>query len=216
LSPPIDPETIAPSLPSEEIAWRRRQARRQLAEVRRLLEAESYAFMEALADADNNQSLLAQRSGIHRNTVGRRWARIKRQLIRCPIENVTAHERHQLAEMATAPEIRARDRFKARLILALVAGASYGEIAKEFQTSRPTISRWKRRFQKGGMAGLKARHRGKKPDVVSRRLVANWLRRQRRQGMAPGCPSSRSIARTLGISKSTVHRILRAHRRQKS
>jgi hypothetical protein len=110
----IDPETIPPlRAPDDQSAKQHSVARRQLAQVRRLLDAESYAFLEALANADNNQSLLARRLVKHRNKVGRRGARIKRQLFRCPIENVTDAEQDQLAQRATASNIKVRDRFKA-------------------------------------------------------------------------------------------------------
>jgi len=117
--------------------------------------------------------------------------------------------------MAYAPGAKPRDTLKARLILALAEGKSYAQIAERLRTTRPTIARWKHRFLEWGIDGLKARHPGRKPQVKERARLANWLRRMSRTGKSAGRFSYRMIARTLGSSKSTVHRILRAGKLRK-
>ncbi len=44
--------------------------------------------------------------------------------------------------------------FVAWLILALNEGKSYSVIEAELNTSRPTIARWKRRFEELGIGGF--------------------------------------------------------------
>jgi transposase len=63
------------------------------------------------------------------------------------------------------------------LILALAEGKSYKQIETELNTSRPTIARWKSRFEKSGMAGLEPQHQGSKPRTVTPAVQAKGLRR---------------------------------------
>ncbi|MCU1325422.1 MAG: family transposase [Bryobacterales bacterium] len=57
--------------------------------------------------------------------------------------------------------------FKAKLTLALAEGVSYSRIESELNTSRPTIARWKARFEEGRLAGLESRHKGSRPPQGS-------------------------------------------------
>src|SRR4029450_12057255 len=61
----------------------------------------------------------------------------------------------------------AGDVFRAKLILALASGKSYGGGERKLQTSPPTIARWKQRFEERRIAGLKPLHRGTRPRVAT-------------------------------------------------
>jgi transposase len=65
-------------------------------------------------------------------------------------------------------------RFKAKLILALANGVSYSRIEVELGTSRPTIARWKARFEESRMAGLDTRHIGSRPRRVTPAVQAGY------------------------------------------
>ena len=96
----------------------------------------------------------------------------------------------------------------ASLILALADGRSYTQIEKELNTSRPTIARWKARFEKSGMAGLETQHKGSKPRTVTPTVQARVLRKTT-QPTSDGSThwSCRKLANALGLGKSTVQRI---------
>jgi transposase len=226
----LHPETAQEASRSEEADSRRLESRLKLSKIRRRLDAESYALLKLLADSGENQSRVARLLGKHRNTIRRRLQKIRQALLRCPIENVsgrsaviqrqpsrarlqlTAEQQEQLTRLALAASRHVRNTFKARLILALASGQSYRQIEQTLKTTAPTISRWKRRFEKNGMDGLKAKHHGRKPRTDSRTLLADWLR-PTGPGSEPGKSLSyRKIARELGISKSTVHRIVKGGR----
>ncbi len=49
---------------------------------------------------------------------------------------------------------------------ALADGKSYSQIMSSLQTTAPTISRWKQRFEQDGMDGLDPRHKGLQPRVA--------------------------------------------------
>jgi hypothetical protein len=86
-------------------------------------------------------------------------------------------EREELTRWSRSRTLAARDVFVASLILALADGKSYTQIEGELNTSRPTIARWKARFEKDGMAGLETQHQGSKPRTVTPAVQARVLRK---------------------------------------
>ena len=122
---------------------------------------------------------------------------------------LTDEQRHELRRWAQSRTLPAGDVFRARLILALGNGTSYREIAKSLKTSGPTIARWKMRFEQDGMAGLEGRHRGSKPRSATPAVQARVIRRvQQKPEDGSTHWSCRKLANQLGLSKSTVQRIL--------
>jgi transposase len=93
--------------------------------------------------------------------------------------------------------------FRARLILALADGQTYSQIMTSLQTSAPTISRWKQRFEEEGLTGLDPRHKGSQPRVADAKVQARIARRTQ-QKPADGSThwSCRKLAKALGLSKS--------------
>jgi transposase len=132
---------------------------------------------------------------------------------------LTKEEHDELRQMSLSRSLPAGDVFRSRLILMLAGGRSYADIQERLQTTAPTISRWKARFEKDRIDGLTLiRHAGKKPTVITPKLQARVLeatRRKPRDGSTHW--SCRKLAQHLGISKDAVHRIwstagIRPHR----
>ena len=74
---------------------------------------------------------------------------------------LTADEQAELEQMAQSRTLPAGDVFRARLVLMLAARLPYRTIQQRLDTTAPTISRWRRRFQKQRIAGLlEIRHPG--------------------------------------------------------
>lgn len=73
------------------------------------------------------------------------------------LRQVTETEREELTRWSRSCTLATRDVFVALLILALADGKSCTVIERELSTSRPTIARWKARFEEG-MARLEMRH----------------------------------------------------------
>jgi hypothetical protein len=86
-------------------------------------------------------------------------------------------QREDLQRWAQSRTLPAGDVFRARLILALVDGSTYREIAKNLRTSLPTIARWKMRFERDGLAGLEGRHLDSKPRAATPKVQARVIRR---------------------------------------
>ena len=122
---------------------------------------------------------------------------------------LNAEQKQELQRWAQSRTLPAGDVFRARLLLALAEGITYREIARSMKTSTPTVARWKMRFEQDGMAGLEGRHRGSKPRAATPAVQARVIRRvQQKPGDGSTHWSCRKLAKELGLSKSTVQRIL--------
>ena len=121
---------------------------------------------------------------------------------------ITDEQRSELSKWAQSRTLPAGDVFRARLILALAEGESYRQIMTSLQTTAPTISRWKQRFEQEGIDGLDPRHKGSQPRVADAAVQAR-IARKTQQKPADGCThwSCRKMAAALGLSKSTVQRV---------
>jgi len=121
---------------------------------------------------------------------------------------VTDEQRSELSKWAASRTLPAGDVFRARLILALAEGRTYSQIRTSLQTTAPTISRWKQRFEQDGLAGLDPRHRGSQRRVANAAVQARIARRTQ-QKTADGSThwSCRKMAQALKLSKSTVQRV---------
>src|SRR6202162_478986 len=118
-------------------------------------------------------------------------------------------QREVLQRWAQSRTLPAGDVFRAKLILALADGTTYREIARSLKTSLPTIARWKMRFERDGLAGLGGRHLGSKPRAATPKLQPRVIRRvQQPPGDGSTHWSCRKLASELGLSKSTVQRLL--------
>ena len=121
---------------------------------------------------------------------------------------VTEEQRSELSRWAASRSLPAGDVFRARLILALGEGRTYSQIITSLQTTAPTISRWKQRFEQDGLAGLEPQHKGSQPRVANAAVQAK-IARKTQQKPADGSThwSCRKMAQALRLSKSTVQRV---------
>ena len=129
------------------------------------------------------------------------------------VSELSKDQRDELLRFAQSRTLPAGDVFRARLMLALAEGKSWSEIEVELHTSRPTIARWKRRFEEQGLAGLDPRHKGSEPRAATPAVQARVLRKTtQRPDDGSTHWTCRKMAATLGLSKSTVQRIWRQAR----
>ena len=94
---------------------------------------------------------------------------------------INDEQRTELERWASSRTLPAGDVFRARLILALASGKSYSQVEAELGTSRPTIARWRKRFQERGLAGLDPQHKGSQPRTATPQLQARIIRRTLRR-----------------------------------
>jgi transposase len=122
---------------------------------------------------------------------------------------ITAEQREELQGWAQSRSLPAGYVFRARLILALGDGMTYRQIEHSLGASAPTVSKWKGRFEQLGMEGLQGRHQGSKPRGATPAVQGRVIRRaQQKPSDGSTHWSVRKLAEAMGVSKSTVHRIL--------
>ena len=122
---------------------------------------------------------------------------------------VSDQQRDELERWAQSRSLPAGDVFRARLILGLADGLTYREIEGKLGASAPTVSKWKGRFVQHGIEGLQGRHQGSKPRRATPAVQGRVIRRaQQKPSDGSTHWSCRKLAEKLGVSKSTVQRIL--------
>lgn len=120
---------------------------------------------------------------------------------------VTESQKKQLEKMSRAATSSQREAQRARIILRLASGLKAEAVAKELQTSMPSVSKWRGRWNRNGFAGLEdAAGRGRKPSV-SAKAVGKALSLAPTRADHGGAWSVREMAAHTGLSKSTVQRL---------
>jgi len=102
---------------------------------------------------------------------------------------------------------------RCRIVLAHSQGQSASAIARELSVNRKTVLLWRNRFAQQGLDGLweVAPGRGRKPiyDVDTIAAVVKATLETKPEGMTHW--SCRSLAKSQGLSKSTINNIWQAH-----
>jgi transposase len=118
-------------------------------------------------------------------------------------------QREELTMWTHSRSLPAGDVFRAKLILLLADGMTYEQIITALGTTKPTIARWKARFEEAGVDGLQPRHKGSQPRAATPSVQARVARRvQQKPPDGSTHWSCRKLAADLGMSHATVQRIL--------
>src|SRR5262245_13661967 len=125
---------------------------------------------------------------------------------------VTAADRAELERLQRAPLTPAGLSRRARAVLLMAQGLSGVEVADRIGYTVVQVSRIRRRYAEGGVTGLHDRPKSGRPPTITARkrahIVALTLK-------PPGSGvthwTTRDLARTAGVSHSTVHRLWQAH-----
>ena len=118
---------------------------------------------------------------------------------------LTSDERMELERRVTSRTIRAEDAKRAKVILMLADGTSYSTIEATLWCYRDYVNRWRRRFVAHGLDGLRSRHQGQKPKVLTAALEARILAKtQQRPPDGSTHWSTRKLARVLKIHHNHV------------
>lgn len=99
---------------------------------------------------------------------------------------------------------------RARIVLACLEGKEIQQVAREMETSIPTVSKWRARFATHGVSGLRDRPRSGKPakyDGHFRDRVLGLLEQPPPKGLSHW--DGQSVAEVLGASVHAVWRVLR-------
>src|SRR6516162_8774450 len=122
-------------------------------------------------------------------------------------------DQRQLQEWASAHGTPQQVALRCRIVLAAAAGQSDNSIAQQYQVNRKTVMLWRTRFAQQGLPSLWeiAPGRGRKPSYGREKvqsIIDTTLQSKPRGRTQWSC---RSLARHMGVSKSTVNNIWRSH-----
>lgn len=116
-------------------------------------------------------------------------------------------DRAALEVLARSRRGRADESRRARIILLLADGYSYTAIGERVDCTAQTIATWKARYQAHGVRGLRGRHRGSKPRVLTPQVEArilSWTRKPPTDGTTHW--STRRLADKLRVPHTIVAR----------
>jgi transposase len=121
---------------------------------------------------------------------------------------LTAQERQVLETRVRSRSGRADEARRAKVVLMLADGETYDGIQEAVGCGRAYISRWRGRFLEQGVAGMYARHKGRKPTAMTPRMQARILARTQREPEDGSTQwSTRKLGRALGVSHMLVQRV---------
>ena len=124
---------------------------------------------------------------------------------------VSEEERIILEKTVKSPISKQREAFRAKIILLLAEGYSAEAVAKECKTSMATVSKWRTRWSRHKLEGLKdIPGRGRKSSMPASAIAAALsLAKMQRPG--GGVWSNRTAAEKTGLSKTSVQRLWSTH-----
>jgi transposase len=122
-------------------------------------------------------------------------------------------QRATLLRLARQRSLSARLAERARIVLLAANGLKNNQIAAQLRITPEKAARWRNRFVAGGIAALErdAPRPGRNRRITERQIrkVLDVTLHQKPANAAHW--SSRTMARTAGISEASVRRIWRAH-----
>jgi len=120
-------------------------------------------------------------------------------------------DREQLQRWARRPKTEQRLALRSRIVLRCAEGLDNDEVAAELGVHAKTVSKWRRRFVAGGPEALSDQPRPGVPRTVLDDRVEEIVRRTIEEAPVDATHwSTRSMARQVGVSASTVNRIWQA------
>ena len=126
---------------------------------------------------------------------------------------LSASERQQIRQWVGAHGTPQQVALRCRIVLAAADGQSDVAIAQQFSVNRKTVILWRQRFSDQRLDGLWeiAPGRGRKPkyDIDKIAAIVDATLQTKPEGMTQW--SCRTMAKSQGVSKSTIHNIWQAH-----
>ncbi|MGC2289818.1 MAG: helix-turn-helix domain-containing protein [Thermoplasmata archaeon] len=127
---------------------------------------------------------------------------------------VSREEHRRLVSLSRAVVTRPRVAFRARIVLQASRGFRNREIAEALDTNPGTVALWRRRFLAQRIPGIeKDAPRPGRPPAIPASSIQAIVRATLERRAPNGAPwTARSLARAMGVSKTTVARVWQARR----
>jgi transposase len=130
-----------------------------------------------------------------------------------PPVQLCEQDRSQLQALTRAGSLPARAVERAQIVLLAAMGRQDLEIAEELSVTPRTAARWRARYLKAGIDGLKkdAPRPGRTPLFTAEKIRMVIEKTTREKPPDATHWSTRSMARAVSMSEATVRRIWRKH-----
>jgi transposase len=124
---------------------------------------------------------------------------------------ITEAEREELQRRVKAPTASKRESLRAGIVLRRGEGQGQKQIAEELGVSVNCVNKWSQRFDRQGLPGLQDKKgRGRRPSIPPEK-VEQIITRATQPRKPHKRWSVRSMARQVGVSPDSVHRIWQAN-----
>jgi transposase len=126
---------------------------------------------------------------------------------------LSAEEREELKKLARGRKVAVRVAERASIVLLAAEGKQNQEIAEICGVTRRTVGVWRSRFAEKRVAGiLKDAPRAGRRRSIGAEVIEEVVRKTTQETPAAGTHwSTRSLAKVMGLSPSTIGRIWRSH-----
>ena len=128
--------------------------------------------------------------------------RLKRWVV-----EVSEADRAQLEAWLRTQSIAHALATRARIILGSSAGESIRALAERLKVTQRTVCLWRRRYASHGLDGLRNRPRAGRPRRITAAQEQAVVSATLRKPKAATHWSARRLAKEVGLSSATVHRI---------
>jgi transposase len=126
---------------------------------------------------------------------------------------LNATDRNRLNQLVRRPKTPQKVAFRAMIVLRAGDGVSNNQLAQQLCTSRPTVLKWRERFEQWGMEGLlrdaPRPGRNRRITVAQETAIVEATLRTTPRNATHW--SVRTMAKAQGVSRATVHRIWQAY-----
>ena len=132
---------------------------------------------------------------------------------RAPEVHLLRGEKARLRALAGSAATPQRLAQRAEIVLRAAEGVPDREIALRLRTDTGTVARWRRRFLMHRLPGIErdAPRSGRPPSIPTSTIQVILRSTLGRRPPGGGFWSARSLAREVGVSKTTVQRVWKAH-----
>jgi transposase len=96
---------------------------------------------------------------------------------------------------------------RARIVLGSADGESIRELAERLEVTQRTVCLWRHRYREAGVAGLRSLPRSGRPRTISAAKERAVLSATVRKPATATHWSTRRLAKEVGLSRASVHRI---------
>ena len=129
---------------------------------------------------------------------------------------IDANQQKRLEHLVRSGKTPQKIVLRARIVLLASQGRPNHAIARQLDTSRPTVLLWRERFSHAGVPGLMrdAKRPGRKPALSADQVKAVVQATLQTTPANATHWSVRSMAKAQGLSRMAVHRIWKAHKLQ--